>query len=79
MTFNGPNGESNIDLSLTSRNVRAEEWQVRPSASSSDHRLITFCVRLTCGARAVPCAEPVEGGPPRFRDNGVDWCRFQAA
>ena len=75
-TFSGPNGESNIDITLATRNVAIQDWTVNDGASSSDHRLITFQVDPT--RKLVHSAEPDEE-PVRFRDQGVDWPRFQQA
>ncbi|KAJ8706444.1 hypothetical protein PYW07_012522 [Mythimna separata] len=77
-TFGGPNGESNIDLTLSTRSVTAVDWKVHEGASSSDHRLITFQVIAggTGGRGNCRGAEPTEE-PVRFRDRGVDWLRFR--
>ncbi|GBP23611.1 Retrovirus-related Pol polyprotein from type-1 retrotransposable element R1 [Eumeta japonica] len=64
-TFAGPSGESNIDLTLSTRNLGVADWKVHDGISSSDHRLITCRVSSTVesAARAQLAEEPV-----RFRD-----------
>lgn len=78
-TFSGPNGESNIDVTLTTRNVAVDEWSVRVGVSSSDHRLILF--RALSGSRDTRAVSTPgsSGAPVRFRDQGVDWPRFRRA
>lgn len=76
-TFYTANGESNIDVTFTTRGVRVTDWGVREDISSSDHRLLTFQVRGTGDVEPAPAAES-SGVPRRFRDRGVDWDRFQA-
>ncbi|GBP65871.1 Retrovirus-related Pol polyprotein from type-1 retrotransposable element R1 [Eumeta japonica] len=73
-TFAGPSGESNIDLTLSTRNLGVANWRVHDGISSSDHRLITCRVSsaVESAARAQPAEEPV-----RFRDRGVDWDKFE--
>ncbi|GBP97354.1 Retrovirus-related Pol polyprotein from type-1 retrotransposable element R1 [Eumeta japonica] len=63
-TFAGPSGESNIDLTLSTKNLSVTEWTVNDQACSSDHRLITCRVSGAerSAARAQPADEPV-----RFR------------
>ncbi|KAJ8712621.1 hypothetical protein PYW07_005463 [Mythimna separata] len=76
-TFHTINGESNIDVTMSTRGVRVTDWRVHTEASSSDHRLITF--RL-CGMETrgpAPAAES-SAAPRRFRERGVDWDRFRA-
>lgn len=41
-TFCSPMGESSIDVTLSSGDVRINRWRVLPDASSSDHRLIAY-------------------------------------
>ncbi|GBP97337.1 hypothetical protein EVAR_103850_1 [Eumeta japonica] len=73
-TFAGARGESNIDLTLSTRGVEVSDWRVLEEASVSDHRLIVF--RVDGAERAATCAEPMEE-PVRFRDRGVDWDEFE--
>ncbi|GBP77290.1 Retrovirus-related Pol polyprotein from type-1 retrotransposable element R1 [Eumeta japonica] len=73
-TFAGAHGESNIDLTLSTRGVEVSDWRVLEEASVSDHRLIVF--RVDGAERAATCAEPIEE-PVRFRDRGVDWDEFE--
>ncbi|GBP63893.1 Retrovirus-related Pol polyprotein from type-1 retrotransposable element R1 [Eumeta japonica] len=73
-TFAGAPGESNIDLTLSTRGVEVSDWRVLEEASVSDHRLIVF--RVDDAERAATCAEPIEE-PVRFRDRGVDWDEFK--
>ena len=83
-TFSTANGESNIDVTLSTRGVKVADWTVHEHASISDHRLITF--RL-CGApggrrdqqQGQPAPAPQEPSdlPKRFRERGVDWDRFR--
>ncbi|CAB3260878.1 unnamed protein product [Arctia plantaginis] len=60
-TFSSENGESNIDVTISTRGARTEDWRVMEDAIESDHRLI---------------AEPLVGTPVRYRERGVDWNRF---
>jgi hypothetical protein len=39
-TYSSPTGESSIDVTLSSVDVRLDKWRVLPDASCSDHRLI---------------------------------------
>ncbi|GBP70322.1 Retrovirus-related Pol polyprotein from type-1 retrotransposable element R1 [Eumeta japonica] len=73
-TFAGPSGESNIDLTLSTRNLGVADWKVHDGISSSDHRLITCRVSsaVESAARVQPAEEPV-----RFHDRGVDWDKFE--
>lgn len=75
-TFHGPNGYSNVDLTLSTRGVTVAEWRVNEGASISDHQLITFRVG-TDAVRPEPRRTPTEDAPRRFRERGVDWERFQ--
>ncbi|GBP65881.1 Retrovirus-related Pol polyprotein from type-1 retrotransposable element R1 [Eumeta japonica] len=73
-TFAGPRGESNVDLTMSTRGVTVQDWRVLDGASSSDHRLITC--RVGGAESTVARAEPVEE-PVRFRDRGVDADAFK--
>ncbi|GBP97344.1 Retrovirus-related Pol polyprotein from type-1 retrotransposable element R1 [Eumeta japonica] len=73
-TFAGARGESNIDLTLSTRGVAVNDWSVLEDASVSDHRLIVY--RVDGVYRSATCAEPMEE-PVRFRDRGVDWDEFE--
>ncbi|GBP96676.1 Retrovirus-related Pol polyprotein from type-1 retrotransposable element R1 [Eumeta japonica] len=73
-TFAGARGESNIDLTLSTRGVAVNDWSVLEDASVSDHRLIVY--RVDGVVRSATCAEPMEE-PVRFRDRGVDWDVFE--
>ncbi|GBP28872.1 Retrovirus-related Pol polyprotein from type-1 retrotransposable element R1 [Eumeta japonica] len=73
-TFAGPRGESNVDLTMSTRGVDVRDWRVLDGAGSSDHRLITC--RVGGADSTVARAEPVEE-PVRFRDRGVDWDAFE--
>ncbi|GBP05078.1 Retrovirus-related Pol polyprotein from type-1 retrotransposable element R1 [Eumeta japonica] len=73
-TFAGARGESNIDLTLSTRGIEVSDWRVLEEASVSDHRLIVF--RVDGAERAATSAEPIEE-PVRFRDRGVDWDEFE--
>lgn len=75
-TFSGPNGASNVDLTISNRGVQVCDWTVHEGASISDHQLITFTVRGS--NRGRPCDESgivVE----QFRTRGVDWTAFCSA
>ncbi|CAK1585735.1 unnamed protein product [Parnassius mnemosyne] len=73
-TFSGPGGESNVDLTLTTGDVYLANWPEREEVSASDHNVITYTAKISrLTTRAAPVREP-----PRFRDRGVDWNRFQA-
>lgn len=41
-TYCSPTGESSIDVTLSSGDVRLDRWRVLPDASCSDHRLIVY-------------------------------------
>lgn len=41
-TYCSPTGESSIDVTLSSVDVRLDRWRVIPDASCSDHRLIVY-------------------------------------
>lgn len=73
-TFHKVNGESSIDLTLSTRGATIQEWTVHPDASSSDHRLITY--HYNHARQLAPNAEPSEE-PKRYRERGVDWDRFE--
>lgn len=75
-TFSTANGESNVDLTISTRGVVVKDWKVHPEGSTSDHRLITFVVCQSTQRVAFQCAEPGEE-LPRFRDRGVDWEEFE--
>ena len=45
-TFATANGESHIDVTLTTGGVKLEDWQVKLNASTSDHRLIVYLTQL---------------------------------
>ncbi|XP_045781560.1 uncharacterized protein LOC123878428 [Maniola jurtina] len=77
-TFSGPNGESNIDITLGTRSAAVSNWIVHDGVSSSDHRLITFTVGGGRTPWTTGCAESEGGEPPRFRGTGVDWARFRS-
>ncbi|PZC70717.1 hypothetical protein B5X24_HaOG215013 [Helicoverpa armigera] len=81
-TFATVNGESNIDVTLSTRGVRVDNWRVHEGASSSDHQLITFELGDPTRRRPSPTharGQPSPGEPARFRDRGVDWEQFQCA
>ncbi|CAH2065221.1 unnamed protein product, partial [Iphiclides podalirius] len=67
-TFCGPNGVSNIDLTLTSRGAAVLDWQVRTGASSSDHRLLKFRITEQHNYEGEQHRPTVD--PPRFRERG---------
>ncbi|GBP96988.1 hypothetical protein EVAR_89965_1 [Eumeta japonica] len=70
-TFAGARGESNIDLTLSTRGVAVNDWSV---LEGFNHRLIVY--RVDGVVRSATCAEPMEE-PVRFRDRGVDWDVFE--
>ncbi|GBP42616.1 Retrovirus-related Pol polyprotein from type-1 retrotransposable element R1 [Eumeta japonica] len=74
-TFAGPRGESNVDLTLTTRGVIIEDWTMHVGTSSSDHRLIAY--RVGGAEKPVARAQPA-GEPARFRDRRVDWSEFES-
>ncbi|CAH2079229.1 unnamed protein product, partial [Iphiclides podalirius] len=74
-TFAGPNGSSNIDVTITTRSGKVQEWCVHPEASSSDHRLITF---LVGDSRPEQGNEVTSSTLIRFRERGVCWAGFRA-
>ncbi|GBP93279.1 hypothetical protein EVAR_91237_1 [Eumeta japonica] len=65
--FAGAVGESNIDLTLSTRGIRVTGWQVPVEASTSDHRLITYIIDDTRVSTAL--AEPAEK-LSRFQNRG---------
>lgn len=75
-TFCTVNGESNIDLTLSTRGVRVTNWQVNVGVSSSDHRLITCTVEDIQRASSSAPVEPTVV-PTRFREHGVIWSKFR--
>uniref|UniRef100_A0A2A4JA05 Endonuclease/exonuclease/phosphatase domain-containing protein n=1 Tax=Heliothis virescens TaxID=7102 RepID=A0A2A4JA05_HELVI len=81
-TFATVNGESNIDVTMSTRGVRVENWRVHEGASSSDHHLITFELGdPTCRRSTTPPNRGLlsPGEPRRFRERDVDWEQFQWA
>lgn len=72
-TFHGPNGQSNVDLTLTNRGVTVSQWTVHEGASLSDHQLITFVVGSLEARQREQQREPVEC----YRERGVNWSRFR--
>ncbi|GBP97330.1 hypothetical protein EVAR_103843_1 [Eumeta japonica] len=71
-TYVGGHGESNIDVTLTTRGIKVEGWTMLPDVSSSDHRLIEYMVygERESAARTEPIEEP-----GWFRDRG---CRLDS-
>ncbi|GBP30900.1 hypothetical protein EVAR_28539_1 [Eumeta japonica] len=59
-TFVSVTGESNIDLTLTTRGIKISGWKVLLDASASNHQLIVYNVHgiAPCVARAEPVHEP---------------------
>ncbi|CAB3252397.1 unnamed protein product [Arctia plantaginis] len=76
-TFSSENGESNIDVTISTRGVRTEDWRVMEDAIESDHRLICFELPGRHLGGPTPIAEPLAGTPVRYRERGVDWDRFR--
>lgn len=83
-TFSTANGESYVDVTLSTRGVRVSEWRVT-NESSSDHRLIVFGVGGgTTGERDEDeeARSDLRPGEPcalrRYRDRGVDWDLFRS-
>ncbi|GBP47277.1 hypothetical protein EVAR_38041_1 [Eumeta japonica] len=66
-------GESNIDLTLSTKNLGVARWTVNDRASSSDHRLITCRVS---GAEQS-AARNRRTKLVRFRDRRIDWDTFE--
>ncbi|GBP95674.1 Retrovirus-related Pol polyprotein from type-1 retrotransposable element R1 [Eumeta japonica] len=73
-TFSGPAGQSNIDVTLTTRNARIKDWKVMEGASSSDHQLLVFEFG---GSREIGAFVDIVNRV-RYRDRGVNWDRFCA-
>lgn len=71
-TFNTPRGTSNIDLTLTSNSCfnRVNGWKVHDSATTSDHSLITFNLRVSNSPD-----KPFK--TDRFNLRKADWEKFQ--
>ncbi|GBP27489.1 hypothetical protein EVAR_14310_1 [Eumeta japonica] len=65
--FAGSRGESNVNLTLSTRGVMVDDWIVPIRTSSTDHRLITYRVGGTGGSsrtdnrRKCPCAFKTAG------------------
>lgn len=72
-TFCGPNGVSNVDLTISTRGVHVCEWLVHEGASLSDHQLITFNV---CDTSSGPARRKLDTVPAPFRVRGVNWPAF---
>lgn len=72
-TFHGPNGYSNVDITLTSRGVAVSQWRVHEGASVSDHQLITFVISSHGQRDRDRQREPVTC----YRERGVNWARFR--
>ncbi|CAH2083497.1 unnamed protein product [Euphydryas editha] len=75
VTFAGPSGSSNIDLTLT-KGTPVTGWRMHENKIDSDHRLITFVV-----AKKTENGVDSSAGSPdklmRLRDRGVDWAHFE--
>lgn len=67
-TFCSQMGESCIDVTLSSADVRLDKWRVLPDASCSDHRLIVyeFVPVVTQGSSHVT-------GNFRYKSKGANW------
>lgn len=76
-TFSGPNGSSNIDLTLSTRGVTVSEWRVHCSASLSDHQLITFESSMG-GSAAATSTHDCPNAAKSYRERGVDWSLFRS-
>ena len=72
-TFSGPNGESDIDVTLTNEAGRRLDyrWTVQPGDSVSDHNHICIEVSLS-GLAASPTLPP----PARWVTRGTDWDEY---
>lgn len=75
-TFSNVHGESNIDVTMTTENFNGTitDWEVIPDVSSSDHRLIQFCVSQQ------PNDNPErawEKKVPRYDLRKANWSKFQ--
>lgn len=75
-TFSTTNGESNIDVTLSTRGVRVRDWRVL-DVSSSDHRLITFTVDHQSASAIARTTVPIH--PQRFRTRRADWREFETS
>lgn len=75
-TFCTPNGESNIDVTISTRGVRVYEWKVL-DVSSSDHRLITFKTQNPTARDGSIATAPIEVS--KFKTKMVDWRAFEAS
>lgn len=77
-TFHGPNGQSNVDLTLSNRGLAVSQWTVHEGVSLSDHQMITFEVGTSTartGGRAGEERTTVKS--VSFREKGVDYERFR--
>lgn len=75
-TFHGPNGYSNVDLTLSSRGIAVSEWKVNEGSSLSDHQLITFKIGDD-GMRTRPQITLPGDAVKSYRERGVDWTLFE--
>lgn len=76
-TFQGPNGASNIDVTLSSLGSgRVEAWRVCPGVSASDHALIRFKVVLGGLVNRTNLPSPPV---PRYALRRANWNAFSAA
>lgn len=73
-TFSGPNGTSNVDLTITTRGINVCDWTVHEGASLSDHQLITF--RTIFGRLDSNASDSAGLLLPPFRTRGVNWANF---
>lgn len=72
-TFCSPLGESSIDVTLSSADVRLNRWRVLPDASCSDHRLIVY----EFGSRLLQ-APPRQSYNFRYKSKGANWDFFSS-
>lgn len=71
-TFSGARGETNIDVTLSSEDLRYKihNWKVTPGVISNDHRMITYT--LGEGQRVDTIPEKL-----RFCCDKADWASFE--
>lgn len=67
-TFCSQMGESCIDVTLSSADVRLDRWRVLPDASCSDHRLIVYDF-----VPALSQGQSHAAGNFRYKCKGADW------
>jgi hypothetical protein len=71
-TFHGARGSTNIDVTLSSREIadNVSGWKIIPDKTSSDHRIISFTLRITL--------QTTISKSRRFNVDKADWDVFRS-